>query len=196
MNAFKEVEEYIVGRLKRELPNNLYYHGIHHTFDVLKSAEMIGREEKISDDEMTLLKIAVLYHDAGFTKVYKNHEEEGCKMAQEDLPKFGFTQKDIDIICGMIMATRIPQMPHTKLERIIADADLEYLGTDKFESVGRTLFDEMKVYLNLDSERQWNIIQMNFLKSHHYHTDFCKKNREPLKRKNLEEIVDIVKNYD
>jgi uncharacterized protein len=77
----------------------------------------------------------------------------------------------------MVMATKIPQSPKTKLERIIADADLEYLGTDDFKRIGRTLFDEIQIYLNVESERQWNIIQMNFLKTHQYHTDFCKKNR-------------------
>jgi hypothetical protein len=29
----------------------------------------------------------------------------------------------------MIMATKIPQTPQNKLEEIIADADLEYLGS-------------------------------------------------------------------
>jgi hypothetical protein len=68
------------------------------------------------------------------------------------------------------MATKIPQNPKNKLEYIIADADLEYLGTDDFERIGRTLFEEIKLYLGVESERQWNIIQMNFLKSHTYYT--------------------------
>lgn len=189
MRSFKEVEEYIGGKLKRELPNDLYYHGLHHTLDVLRSAEMIGKEEKINDEDMLLLKVAVLYHDAGFTNVYKNHEEEGCDMARADLPRFGFTGDEIEKICGMIMATKIPQNPQTQLERIIADADLEYLGTDRFDQIGQTLYNEMKVYVNLESERQWNTIQMNFLKNHHYHTEFCRKNREPKKQENLKKVL-------
>lgn len=196
MKRYKEVEDFILEKLKRELPKDLYYHGIHHTLDVLKSAQMIGEEEKISAEEMTLLKVAVLYHDSGFTKTYKNHEEIGCEMAKTDLPQFGFTQKDVDAICGMIMATKIPQKPNTKLEYIIADADLEYLGTDQFERIGRTLYEEIKLYLNVESERQWNIIQMNFLKNHHYFTSFCKKNRESEKRKHLGSIEKIVSAYD
>jgi putative nucleotidyltransferase with HDIG domain len=196
MNRLKDVEEYVVGKLKRELAKDLYYHGLHHTLDVLRSAEMIAKEEKISDADMVLLKVAVLYHDIGFTKVYKNHEEVGCDMAREDLPGFGFSKEEIEIICGMIMATRIPQNPTTQLERIIADADLEYLGTGTFDRISRTLFDEIKIYLNVESERQWNIIQMNFLKSHHYYTDFCIKNREAEKQKHLKGIVKIVESYD
>jgi len=192
MKNFKEVEQHIVGVLKRDLPNNLYYHGLHHTMDVLQSAEMIGTEEKINEHEMLLLKVAVLYHDAGFTRVYRNHEEVGCEMARTDLPKFGFTTEDLEVICGMIMATKIPQSPKTKLEQIIADADLEYLGTDDFERIGRTLFDEIKIYLGVESERQWNIIQMNFLKNHSYHTNFCKQHREAKKNENLQLVVSAI----
>jgi uncharacterized protein len=195
MKNFKEVEDYIIARLKKELPKDLYYHGLHHTLTVLKSAELIAEDEKLNEEDLLLLKVAVLYHDAGFVHVYRNHEEEGCKMAQQDLPQFGFTQEDIDKICGMIMATKIPQNPKTQLERIIADADLEYLGTGSFESIGKTLYDEIKIYLDIESERQWNIIQMNFLKGHHYHTNFCIKNREPKKQEHLKKVIEIVEGY-
>jgi HD superfamily phosphodiesterase len=195
MGRFNEVEEHIVGKLKRELPHNLYYHGLHHTLDVLRCAEMIGKEEGISDADMELLKVAVLYHDAGFTQVYKNHEEVGCDMVRQDLPGFAFSKEEIEKICGMIMATKIPQNPKTHLEEIIADADLEYLGTDRFESIGKTLYEEIKIYLNVETERQWNIIQVNFLKSHHYFTDFCKKNREPQKQAHLGKLVEMVEGY-
>lgn len=193
MRSFNEVEAYIEDKLKRELPPDLYYHGLHHTQDVLRGAQEIGKEEGISEDEMLLLKVAVLYHDAGFTNVYKNHEEEGCEMVRADLPQFGFTAEDIEKICGMIMATKIPQNPNTQLERIIADADLEYLGTDRFDQIGQTLYNEMRVYVNLESERQWNTIQMNFLKNHHYHTEFCRKNREPKKQENLKKVMALLK---
>lgn len=184
-----------MGILTRDLPSNLYYHGLHHTIDVLQSAELIAKHEHVTDEELLLLKIAVLYHDAGFTKVYKNHEEVGCEMVRRDLPKFGFNSAEIEQICGMIMATKIPQSPKNKLEYIIADADLEYLGTDDFWRIGNTLFEEIKLYLNVESERQWNIIQLNFLKSHQYHTNFCKQNREPLKAKHLKEVQKIVDTY-
>jgi len=196
MRNFKEVEQHIVGILKRDLPNNLYYHGLHHTMDVLRSAEQIGKHEKLSEEEMLLLKVAVLYHDAGFTKTYRNHEEIGCDMAKADLPGFGFTAEEIEIICGMIRATKIPQNPKNKMEYIIADADLEYLGTDDFERIGRTLFEEIKIYLGVESERQWNIIQVGFLKGHSYHTNFCKKHREAEKQKNLKGVERIVASYD
>ncbi len=195
MKNYSAVEKFVTERLQRELPKDLYYHGFHHTMDVLRSAIMIATEEKITEEEMTLLKVAVLYHDIGFTKVYKNHEEIGCNLARAELPGFGFNAQEIESICGMILATKIPQQPQNKLEYIIADADLEYLGTERFQEIGRTLFEEIRIYLLVESERQWNIIQMNFLKNHRYFTDFCKENREPQKQKQLKEIEKIVASY-
>lgn len=195
MKKFEEIEEHVVGKLKRELPKDLYYHGYHHTLDVLRSAKMIGKAENLSDDEMYLLKVAVLYHDIGFTKTYKNHEAQGCQIATDELTGFGFSAEDIAKVHGMIMATKIPQSPKTKLEQVIADSDLEYLGTDDFEKIGRTLFEEMKIYMNVEGEKHWNIIQMNFLKSHRYFTDFCKKNREAQKQAHLDKIIRIVESY-
>ena len=94
------------------------------------------------------------------------------------------------------MATRIPQTPKTKLEEIIADADLEYLGTDDFERIGNTLFEEIKIYLNIESEQQWNTIQLSFLQTHRYFTNFCIKNRVAKKKQNMEAVRKIVEAYN
>jgi uncharacterized protein len=188
MKNYEAIKQFIIDKLDKNLPNNLFYHGLHHTLNVLKSAEYIGKDEKITEEEMYLLKVAVLYHDSGFLSTYKLHEEAGCEMAKADLPKFGISDKDIETICGMIMATRIPQNPQTHLEKIIADADLEYLGTDDFDKIGNSLFEEVKIYLNVESRRQWDVIQVNFLKNHRYYTRFCQINREPEKQKHLKEV--------
>jgi len=188
MKNYEAIRKSVIDRLERQLPKDLFYHGLHHTFNVLQSAEFIAKEEKISDEEMNLLRVAVLYHDAGFLKTYKNHEEAACEMVRQDLPQYGISPQDIQTICGMIMATKIPQNPQTQLEKIIADADLEYLGTDDFDKIGNTLFEEVKIYLKVESRRQWDVIQVNFLKNHHYYTRFCQLNREPGKQKHLKEV--------
>ena len=194
---YRAAKKYILDRLRTELSVHLYYHGLHHTVDVLKMATQIALEEGVRGRDLMLVKTAALYHDCGFVKnKHAGHEAEGCIIVQEQLPQLGYTDADIEKICGMIMATKIPQKPSKKLEYIIADADLEYLGTNDFERIGRTLFEEIKLYLNVESERQWNIIQMNFLKSHHYFTAFCKKHREAQKKKHLSTIEKIVATYE
>ena len=60
------------------------------------------------------------------------------------LPEFGYSETEIDTICGMILATKFPQQPHNRLEEIMCDADLDYLGRPDFFSIGNTLFEELK----------------------------------------------------
>jgi predicted metal-dependent HD superfamily phosphohydrolase len=193
MTDYSAAENFILKKLESELPKDLTYHGVHHMFDVLNAAMEIAAKERITNEEdLKLLRIAVLFHDAGFIHIYKGHEEKGCEMAKEFLPQFGFNEEQLDKICGMIAATKLPQEPHTHLECIIADADLDYLGRDDFYPIAKTLFDEWKVYLNITDEKEWNRIQSHFLFHHHYHTAYCVKMREPEKQKRLREIKKLV----
>ncbi|MFN8308851.1 MAG: HD domain-containing protein [Chitinophagales bacterium] len=189
-------ELFILEKLDNQLPKDLFYHGLHHTRDVYGASLLIAKSEKISEDEINLLKIATMFHDAGFISHYKNHEEAGCKLADRILPKFGFDKKRIAVIKGMIMATKIPQNPKNQLERIICDADLDYLGRDDFKDIAKTLFDELKVYMNVKDEKVWNNIQLNFLKNHKYHTEYCRTRREAKKQKHLKDIIKLVEGYN
>jgi uncharacterized protein len=125
---FKQAGDFITKKLKKELSANYIYHNIDHTNDVYQAAESIGKQENISAHDMKLLLTAALYHDSGFLKFSNGHEEESCRIAAEALPRYNYTENDINLICGMIRATRVPQSPKTLLERILVDADLDYLG--------------------------------------------------------------------
>ena len=132
MDRYAHTKKFIINKLESGLSQNLFYHGFHHVMDVLMSAEMLGTLERITHQEMELLLVAVLFHDSGFLVSPVEHEKRGCRLARENLPGFGYTEEEIETICGMIMATHFPQQPHTKLEEIICDADLDYLGRDDF----------------------------------------------------------------
>lgn len=187
---YAEFENFISAKLKTELNHDLHYHGFHHTEYVLSVTDLIAKNEGLSDREYILLKTAIWLHDSGFLEVYMNHEEKGCEYAKLWLPKYGYTSEDISKICGMIMATKVPQRPQNLLENIIADADLEYLGTDKYEEISETLYKELVAKNIVRSEEQWGKIQVGFLSSHNYHTKFCKENREANKQSQLARLIE------
>jgi HD superfamily phosphodiesterase len=139
--------------------------------------------------------MAALFHDLGFLEAYTGHEAVGCKMAKEMLPAYGVSEEDINEICAMIMTTKVPQSPKTLLEKILCDADLLYLGTENFLEMGNTLFLELKENGKLKTEREWNELQVNFLKKHHFHTNYCIENFVKIKEKNLNLIKEwLLKN--
>lgn len=186
---FDGAENLIFRKQKEELPVDLRYHNIEHIEDVVKSAMTIAEHEKTKPDDIRLIRIAALFHDSGFTTSLNNHEENGCALARDILPSFGFDDQQIESICGMIMATKIPQTPQTPLEKIICDADLDYLGRDDFYTIGQRLFEEMKMRGFVESEREWNLIQKTFLESHRYHTQYARQNREAKKQQHLQDII-------
>ena len=190
---FEKAKETVVSHLEKNLPADLFYHGIHHTLDVFDAALVIAENEKIdSADDLTLLKTSALLHDSGFTIDASKHEECGCDLARDILPACDYTDSQIDQICGMIMATKIPQQPLNLLECIICDADLDYLGRDDFFKIGDTLYQELKAYNKIQDVLQWNQLQISFLSNHRYHTLFSQGNREIKKQENLKVVQDTV----
>ena len=51
-------ESYAREILWRDLPENLTYHSISHTVDVVASAMEIGRKQNASDEELEILQLA------------------------------------------------------------------------------------------------------------------------------------------
>lgn len=183
-----KIKSEVLNILNEQLNEHLTYHNTAHTLYVLEMAEVIAKTEGVTGNNLVLLKIASLFHDIGFVNSNVNHEHESCLIAKELLPKYGLSQTQISAICGMIMATKIPQMPKTKLEEIIADADLEYLGTNKYESISAGLFNEL-AYLNQGlSEKTWLRIQIKFIEKHRYFTSYCLVNKQPVKLYNLNSL--------
>lgn len=183
---------FILDKLRRELSGKLTYHGVHHTLDVLAVVGELCSSEGMSPYETMLLKTAVLFHDSGFVVTTTGHEVVGCNIAKEILPGYDYSVEEIDRICGMIMATKIPQSPKNRLEEIICDADLDYLGREDFYSIGQTLFEELKALNVLDSEEKWNQIQVSFLESHSFFTKTNQERRTPVELKYLQEIKSIL----
>lgn len=187
---------FILKKLRAELPEARTYHSLEHTLDVYASAVDIAEQEGVTGEGLTLLKIAALYHDAGFTMQDLEHEKAGCDLVREKLPEFGFAPQQVELICEMIMATRIPQTPRNKLARILCDADLDYLGRADFVRIGETLFREMQHYGVLSTEREWNELQVRFLERHKYFTATNKRLREPVKQQHLSEVKEWLENHN
>jgi uncharacterized protein len=192
---YRGAKDFILNKLKTELSASLHYHGIHHTLDVLRITEQLCHAESITPYDTLLLKTAALYHDAGFIRSTSEHEQHSCDIARESLPGFSYSPEAIEKICGMIMATKIPQSPRNFLEEIICDADLDYLGRNDFYTIGRTLFEELRANNVLETEEAWNRLQLKFLNAHHFFTTTNQIKREKKKLEHLSQIKEIVEQY-
>ncbi|RXR16232.1 HD domain-containing protein [Flavobacterium amnicola] len=189
MNDWNSLFAYMQNCLQTKLPPYLVYHDWKHTKHVIEMAEHIALSEKIAQEEIILIKTAALFHDAGYlNEINKGHEEKSIAMSKKILPDYGYSLDEIDLITGMIEATKVPQLPKNKLEDILADADLEYLGTTTFKTRGDKLLEELQHFHPEINRESWDKIQIDFLQNHHFHTSYCLKNRDPLKQLNLKTL--------
>lgn len=180
--------EYVIAELKENLPDNLTYHSLHHTLSVMELAKQIGLKEGVEADDMELLMVAAAYHDSGFLRGMVNHEETGCEIVAEVLPQFEFNEAEIKIVQGMIMATKLPQTPNTHLERVICDADLGYIGGNHyFEIVAGLEKELLSIGVPLTDE-SWVEMQINFLKSQSFFTNYATKTFEAKKQIVLQQL--------
>ena len=189
---FTDIQEIILDKLEKELPSYLYYHNVKHTVDVVTEVELIGWAEGCTDEEILLLKTAGLFHDAGHTVSYDNHEYYGTLIAREMLPEYNYSPEQIEKICSIIMATKLPPKPSDLLESIICDSDLDYLGRSDFIPVSNTLFEELKAQNKMGSLNDWNKLQVKFISGHQYFTQTARSLREVNKQLQIERIQSLI----
>jgi len=189
---FTDLQELVLDKLERELPQNLFYHNIKHTVDVVTQVELIGLGEGVSDEELLMLKTAALFHDTGHTISYTNHEYFSTLVAREILPEYYFTGSQIDTICELILATKLPPDPKNTLEQIMCDADLDYLGRSDMIPVSNTLYLELKERSMIKSMNDWNNLQIKFISRHQYFTVTARNLREVNKQMQIERIRSLI----
>ena len=184
----EQAHSFIIEKLERELPAYLSYHGVQHTKDVIRYAQDLAAGEEVSAADLDILISAAIFHDVGFLETYKWHEEVSCSMAETYLPQFGYSPMEIKQICALIMATRLPQKPKSRLAEILCDADLYYLGTDNYKSTAEKLFQELYNGGMIKNREEWISRQIRFLEAHHYFTSTAKNKLSSNQQKNLLEL--------
>ena len=186
---WEQVKAYVLKRLNIELPDDLRYHAIQHTFeDVLPAAERLAALAGLSEEDSLLLRVAAAYHDMGYIETYDKNEVIGARYARETLPQFGFTPQEVEIVAQAILATSFPQNPHTYLEQLLCDADLDNLGREDYFDIGRELWEELGSYGQELTRREWHERQIKLLTEHFYHTEVAQKLRAAGQQRNLEEL--------
>jgi class 3 adenylate cyclase/predicted metal-dependent HD superfamily phosphohydrolase len=194
---FQRMRTEIINRLKSLLPDNISYHDVHHTIDVEKSVIRYSKLEGITNHEILLLRTAALFHDAGYILKYSKNEDFAIQMANKSLPKFGFIQKDIEIITSIINATKHHIEPINNLQKIMCDADHDYLGRPDYYMIANKLREELNNLGKTFKESEWLNFQINFLKNEHiYYTETARNIRELGKTARIEELEQKLKEIE
>lgn len=197
---FEGARRYALERLERELPAVLTYHCLAHTRDdVVPAVERLAALEGVGGEDLLLLRTAAYYHDLGFVEGVADHEAIAVRIVTEVLPRFGYGPAQsrrhsygIETIGGIILATRVPHQPHTHLQEIMADADLDLLGRDDFWPLNRALRAELAALGQAMSDKEWYGSQLAFLQAHRYFTAAARTQRQERKQRHIEELAALL----
>ncbi len=186
---YEQVYTFLIDKLRTELPASLRFHNVEHTVEVVRSCTTLANEEGISEEEKKLLLTAALFHDSGFLETYDNHEEASCKLAATYLPEYDYSQEQIDEICRLIRATKVPQQPSGRLEYILCDADLYNIGTGEFYKKADLLYQELESAGKITDRKEWQKEHFSRLQNHQYFTDSARKLLGARAKENLNGLI-------
>lgn len=190
---FEAARSYAEKRLREELSKTLYYHSFEHTLDVCNAASRLAELQGIDETDTMLLLTAAWFHDIGFLEQYKDNEPIAAQLAGKVLPRFNYSDEQIQIVQGCILATRLPQTPNTLLEKLMCDADLDYLGRDDFYSIALNLRREwFENGIYTFSLKSWYELQLKFMLEHQYHTKVALQLREEKKQIHIRELNELL----
>ena len=186
---FNRMRTHILNRMKSLQPENISYHGLPHTLNVEKAAVRYAKLEGVKNEDLLILRTATLFHDSGFIMQYDKNEIFGAKLAKAILPNFGYSDVQIAEIEKIILATQHDVAPETLLEKIMCDADHDYLGRKDYTGIAEKLRVELADFGTKFNEIEWIDFQINFLENiHTYHTETARNIREEGKKSRVREL--------
>lgn len=186
---FEGIRNFILTKLKAELSDNLLYHSAEHTLSVEKAIIKYAELEMLDAHDVFLLRTAAIFHDSGFLYKYENNEEIGVQLFERYAPIYGYNKNDIADISAIILSTSYNALPQNKMEAIMRDADLDYLGRIDYHVTAKKLFDEMVLHGKKMTELERIDAQINYLENHHeYYTTSARNLRKPGKLRRIKEL--------
>ncbi len=170
------------------------FHNLYHTQDVVRAAETIGVKCELTDDELESVLIAAWLHDIGYEQGSQDHEAVAADRARKMLEENGAPAKKVNDVVEAIEATKMPQQPKGIVGKVLCDADLFHLSTEKCDENGYKLRDEWKSLGFKDMEdEEWIQFNLQFMESHRYHTSYGQEVLEDGKKKNIKRLRKMLK---
>jgi len=194
---FIGLRNFIISKLKAELSDDLFYHSIEHTLNVENAVQKYAKLEGLDEISILRIRTAALFHDSGFLIEYDNNEAIGVKILTKYAPDFGFEASDLKIISTIILATNNQTEPQTLSEKILCDADHDYLGRQDYHHVADKLYQELVIYKSNLTPVDWTNLQIKYLeRKHKYYTTSAFNLRQQGKEKRITELKQLLINLD
>ncbi|MCF0059244.1 Pycsar system effector family protein [Dyadobacter sp. CY356] len=190
--VLEHVQNHVKHFFKTQQIEELVYHNLTHTEEVVVHAIDISRHYELHEKDNFVVVAAAWFHDIGYcTGSAEGHEQRGAELAKVYLEEKEVKEEVILAIQGCILATTIPQRPLVFLQQIVCDADLYHLGTEEFADKNKLMRKEKEMWLGKKIDKKdWRKHTIEFLEAHVYQTDYCRALLDAVKNKNIQKLKD------
>ena len=183
----KQAEEKVTSLFESVSPENLLYHSIEHTKNVVDRANEIAAHYELSVRDIIILNIGAWFHDLGHLYTDpSSHEQKSAELVRNWLADKGDYAGLAAETEKLILASKLSVSPQGLLQEIIKDADTYHFGTSQLKKMDKLMKKEMALR-NLQVT-DWEKNTLVLLESHHFYTSYCKDLLEPGKQKNIAKL--------
>lgn len=181
-----KTENYVRDFFETKSPHWILYHNIEHTLDTVKACEEIGYGMNLNNEWIEILLLSAWFHDTGYLESPENHEAESVQVAKKFLGSINYDPVKLSRVQDCINSTKLSNVPKDLLQEIICDADLCSLGQKNYFELN----DKLKIEIEQREKRKidnfsWLKRSLHFLKSHHFYTNYAKRQFDKQLKKNI-----------
>jgi len=170
MIKLQDIEEMITKMFDDEAPPNLYFHNSALVKNISNQVELLATAEKVPDEDFINLKLASVFLLTGFISDYEKPMEASSRLVEEILPKYGFSQENIEST-KRIIKNSFDEHQESLSDNILHDAKYDYLGRFDYMKLTEKLQRERTEYGKHSDSKSWVGIQEKFLSDHQFITN-------------------------
>lgn len=170
MIKLQDIEDMMTKMFDDEAPPNLYFHNSSLVRNITTQVELLSRAERISEEEFVNLKLASVFLLTGFINDYEKPMEASMRMVKEILPRYGFSQENIET-ANRIISNSFTDNQESTLDFILHDARFDYLGRVDFIKLTEKLSRELSEFGKQVDRKRWIEIQKKSLYDHQFRTN-------------------------
>lgn len=186
----EETEKFVSHLFATELDSKFVYHSLAHTQRVVEKTKELAELSELNEEDTNVLILAAWLHDTGYTKSIENHEEQSVAITKQFYKAKDISEKDIELVCSLILSTKMTNTPKTGLEGILKDADCAHLASKDYDAYAALLKKEWESTQNIEIKKtEWIKKNIGFLTNHRYHSPVAIKRWEQPKNKNLARLL-------
>ena len=186
----ESAENHVIEFFEKHISNKYAFHDLLHTKSVVNAVGEICAEYELEHEAIEVMKLAAWFHDMGYDKGPEGHEDRSVQYATQFLKARNFSEKGIGLINDCILATKYPQSPKNLMQKIVCDADLSHLGKENYwDRCGKIRQELALVKDQIMNEQEWMDFELEFIKTHTFHTEVAQNLYEKQKQKHIKQLI-------